>query len=105
MGNLAGTTEKSSDVGAFDQEGLIQLASHGGMLARLLKSCIFRTSCLSSSCLLVMLLMLTCSMDMLVARGVLIGLCGMFLGVSASFLLFACVGVVLVLRCGLEHVH
>ena len=32
-------------------------------------------------------------MDMPVVRGVLIGLCGVFLGVVASFLLFACVGV------------
>ena len=32
-------------------------------------------------------------MDMSVVRGVLIGLCGGFLGVVASFLLFACVGV------------
>ena len=47
--------------------------------------------CLSSSCLFVMPLMFTSSMDMPVARGVLLGLCGVFLG--ASFLLFACVGV------------
>ena len=33
-------------------------------------------------------------MVMPVARGVLIGLCGLFLGVGASFVLFACVGVV-----------
>ena len=39
-----------------------------------------------------MLLMSTCNMDMPVVCGVLIGLCGVFLGV-ASFLLFACVGV------------
>ena len=31
-------------------------------------------------------------MDMPVARGVLIGLCGVFVGVGASFLLFTCVG-------------
>ena len=35
-------------------------------------------SCLCSSCLFVMPLMFTCSMDMPVARGVLIGLCGVF---------------------------
>ena len=72
-----------------------------------LVSCIFMMSgCLSSSCLLVMPLMFTCiSMDMHVARGVLIGLCGVFLGAGASFLLFACVGVVLVLPRGSEHVH
>ena len=50
-------------------------------------------SCLSSSCLFVMSLIYTCSMDTLVARGVLFGLCGMFLRVGVSFLLFACVGV------------
>ena len=50
-------------------------------------------SCLSSSCLFKMPLMFTCSMDMPVARGVLFGLCGVFLGVGASCLLFACVGV------------
>ena len=50
-------------------------------------------SCLSSSFLFVKLLMFTCSMVMPVAR-VLIGLCGVFLGVGASFVLFACVGVV-----------
>ena len=38
-----------------------------------------------------MLLMFTCSIDMLVAPDVLFELCGVFLGVS--FLLFACVGV------------
>ena len=37
--------------------------------------------------------MFTCSMDMLVARDVLFGLCGVFLGVGMSFLLFARVGV------------
>ena len=56
-------------------------------------------SCLSSSCLFVIPLMFTCSTDMLVARDVLFGLCGVFLGVGVSFLLFASVGVVLVLRC------
>ena len=35
----------------------------------------------------------TISLDMPFARGVLIGLCGVFLSVGASFLLFACVGV------------
>ena len=40
-------------------------------------------SYLSSSCLFVMPLMF--SMVMLVARGVLIGLCGMCLGVGVSF--------------------
>ena len=38
-----------------------------------------------------------CSMDMPVDRGVLIGLCGVFMGVGASFVLFAYVGVVLVM--------
>ena len=33
---------------------------------------------------------MTCSMGMLVARGVLIGLCGMVLGVGASFILLMC---------------
>ena len=42
----------------------------------------------------VMPLMFTCSMDMPVAHGILIGLCGVFLGVGASFVLRACVGVV-----------
>ena len=37
-------------------------------------------SCLSSSCLLVMPLMFTCSIDIPVTRDVLFGLCGMFLG-------------------------
>ena len=59
----------------------------------MMSGCVVYASCLSSSCLLVMPLMLTCNMDMPVARGVLIGLCGVFLGVVASFLLFACVGV------------
>ena len=49
--------------------------------------------CLSSSCLFVIALMFTCNMDMPVVRGVLFGLCGVFLGVVARFLLFACVGV------------
>ena len=31
---------------------------------------------------------------MLIARGVLIGLCSVFLGVGTSFVLFACVGAV-----------
>ena len=38
-------------------------------------------------------LIFTCSMDMPVARGVLFGLCSVFLGIGTSFLLFACVGV------------
>ena len=59
----------------------------------MMSGCVVYASCLISSCLLVMPLMLTCNMDMPVARGVLIGLCGVFLGVVASFLLFACVGV------------
>ena len=60
----------------------------------MMSGCVVYASCLSSSCLFVMPLMFTCSMDMPVARGVLIGLCGVFLGVGASFVLFACVGVV-----------
>ena len=71
----------------------------------MMPGCVVNASCLSSSCLFVMPLMFTCSMDKPVARGVLFGLCDVFLGVGASFMLFACVGVVLVLRCGLEHVH
>ena len=59
----------------------------------MMSGCVVYASCLISSCLLVMPLMLTCNMDMPVARGVLIGLCGVFLGVGVSFLLFACVGV------------
>ena len=55
--------------------------------------CVVYASCLRSSGLLVMPLMFTCSMDIPVARGVLIGLCGVFLDVGASFLLFAYVGV------------
>ena len=39
-------------------------------------SSVVYASCLSSSCLLVMPLMLICSIDMPVARDVLIGLCG-----------------------------
>ena len=60
---------------------------------------------LSSSYLFVMPLTFTCSMDMPVARGVLIWLCGVFLGVGASFVLHACVGVLLVMWCCSEHVH
>ena len=56
--------------------------------------CVVCASCLSSSCLFVMLLMFICSMDTPVARGILIGLCSVFLGVGASFVLRACVGVV-----------
>ena len=42
--NLAGTTEKSGAVGPFGKAGRIDtISSHCGMLARLLKSCIFRT--------------------------------------------------------------
>ena len=54
-----------------------------------------------------MLLMFTCSMDMPIACGVLFGSYGVFLGVGVSFMLFACVGlnVVLVLWCGSEHEH
>ena len=59
----------------------------------MMSGCVVYASCLISSCLLVMLLMFTCSMDMTVACGVLIGLCGVIYGVGASFLLFACVGV------------
>ena len=47
----------------------------------------------------VMLLMFTSSMDMPIARGVLLGLCGVFLSVGASFVLRACVGVV----CFVDH--
>ena len=78
----------------------------------MMSGCVVFARCLSSSCFLVMPLMLTCNMDMHVARGVLIGLCGVFLGVGASFLLFACVGVeccvggVVWFRiCALEYVH
>ena len=73
----------------------------------MMSGCVVYASCLSSSCLFVMSLMFTCSMDMPVAHGVLVGLSGLVLGVGASFLLFACVGVVLVLVlwCGSEHVH
>ena len=42
--------------------------------------------------------MLICNMGMPVARGVLIGLYDVFLGVGAIFLLFACVGVAVRLR-------
>ena len=59
----------------------------------IMSGCVVYASCLSSSYLLVMPLMLTCSIDMPVARGVLIGLCGVFSGVGASFMLFVCVGV------------
>ena len=59
----------------------------------MMSGCVVYASCLSSSCLFVMPLMFTCSMDMLVARGILIGLCGVFLGVSTSFVLRACLGV------------
>ena len=44
----------------------------------MMSGCVVYTSCLSSSCLFVMPFMFTCSMDMLVARDVLIGLCGVF---------------------------
>ena len=53
----------------------------------MMSGCVVCASCLSSSCLFVMPLMFTCSMDMPVARGVLVGLCGVFLGVDASFVL------------------
>ena len=59
----------------------------------MMSGCVVCASCLSSSCLFVMPLMFTCSMDMPVARGVLFGLCGVVLSVGVSFLLFACVGV------------
>ena len=49
----------------------------------MMSGCVVYASCLSSSCLFVM--PFTCSMDMTVVRGVLIGLCGVFLGVIASF--------------------
>ena len=58
----------------------------------MMSGCVVYASCLSSSCLFVMPLMFTCGMDMPVAS-VLIGLCGVFLGVDASFVLFAYVGV------------
>ena len=51
----------------------------------MMSGCVVYASCLSSSCLLVMPLMLTCSMDMPVACGVFIGLCNVFLGVGAKF--------------------
>ena len=59
----------------------------------MMTGCVMYASCLSSSCLFVMPLMFTCSMDMHVARGVLFGLCGVSLDVGVSFLLFVCVGV------------
>ena len=55
----------------------------------MMSGCVVYASCLSSSRLFVMPLMFTCSMVMPVARG----LCNVFLGVGASFVLFACVGV------------
>ena len=61
--------------------------------------CVVYASCLSSSCLLVMPLMLMCSVDTPVARDVLIGLCDVFLGVVVIFryvrvwVLFWCCGV------------
>ena len=64
--------------------------------------CVLYASCLSSSCLFVMLLIFTCSMDMPVAHGVLIGLCVVFFGVGVSF---ACLCVWLVMWCGSEHLH
>ena len=51
----------------------------------MMSGCVVYASCLSSSCLFVMPLMFTCSMDMLVARDVLFGLCGVFLGVVCEF--------------------
>ena len=60
----------------------------------MMSGCVVYTSCLNSSCLFVMPVMFTCSMDMHVARGVLLGLCGVFLCVASSFVLRACVGVV-----------
>ena len=60
----------------------------------MISGCVVCANCLSSSCLFVMSLIFTFSMAMHVARSVLIGLCGVFLGVSASFALCACVGVV-----------
>ena len=44
----------------------------------MISGCVVYASCLISSCLLVMQLMLTCNIDMPVARGVMIGLCGIF---------------------------
>ena len=41
----------------------------------MMSGCVVYASCLSFSCLLVMPLMYTCSVDMLVARGVLIVWC------------------------------
>ena len=68
----------------------------------MMSGCVLYVSCLSSSCLFVMPLMFTCSMVMPVARGVLIGLCSVFLGVGASFVLLACV---FCWRCDSERVH
>ena len=59
----------------------------------MMSGCVVCASYLSSSRLFVVPLMFTCTMDMLVACGVLIGLCGVFLGVDVSFVLRACVGV------------
>ena len=59
----------------------------------MMSGCVICASCLSSSCLYVMPLMFTCSMDVSVSRDVLIGLCGVFLVVGASFVLRACVGI------------
>ena len=59
-------------------------------------------SCLSSSCLFVMLLMFNCSTDMPVACG----FCGGFWMLRVfCYLLVWVLSVVLVLRCGSEHVH
>ena len=58
----------------------------------MMSSCVVYASCLISSCLFVMPLIFTCSIDIPVARDVLFGLCGVFLSVGANILLFACVG-------------
>ena len=57
----------------------------------MMSGCVVYASCLSSSRVFVMPLMFTCSMVVPVACGDVIGLCNLFLGVGANFVLFACV--------------
>ena len=58
----------------------------------MMSGCVVYACCLSSSYLFVMPLMFTCSMDMPVVRGVLIGLCGVFFGCCCEFFVICLCG-------------
>ena len=71
----------------------------------MMSGCDVYASCLSSSFLLVMPLMFTCSMDMPVPRGVLIGLCGVLWVLMQVFCYLFVWVLSVVLQCGSEHLH